>query len=61
LHPPNKCPRVCFFPESHHQQTSDSFFLIRIALCLDTAPGELARRHLTKLTSVCRFCDALVR
>jgi hypothetical protein len=30
LHPPNKCPRVCFFfPESHHQQASDSFFFIR--------------------------------
>jgi hypothetical protein len=29
LHPPNKCPRVCFFPESHHQQASDSFFFMR--------------------------------
>jgi hypothetical protein len=29
LHPPNKCPRVCFLPESHHQQASDSFFFIR--------------------------------
>jgi hypothetical protein len=28
-HPPNKCPRDCFLPESHHQQASDSFFFIR--------------------------------
>jgi hypothetical protein len=50
----NRCPRVRFFPESHHQQASDSFFFHEVGPDESVTVSYLKEDRSLALDRVCR-------